>query len=694
MSEEQIKHFAVGKHAVKPDNAPAHHVVFDYENALIEPSASEPTRLATVRFQIPEGPSYEGVHTGINDVDSLDFDAPAEPAAESLSDILTEFSSMSSVDEVGQPKRNENRVKDNRASFKVKKYGSSVSLIQRFSEWFSASLINKIITSGVVIILTCGIVALCIALPGKKAEKSSDDTPFVDVDDSDEKEGEIKTEDSKFKGEDKYKGVLLTKTTDAGDDYINNTLFIGDSNTARINLYGLLGLKNVIGIESMGIQAVPAQQCVYFTDRENPVTIPEAVKLIQPMRIVICFGTNNLAALKPVEFIESYKKALYSLRKAYSYADIIIAAVPPLGANYTGNIDINQNKVDKFNDALIDLAKEEKLTFLDITEALADKNGYIKEDYVISDGIHVSKTGFQALGRYFRTHSHITKDIRPTPLNEIPTRRPAPAKEVETLDTDKIIDVAMNCFFEDEFSLPGEDTDLNSGTKLTFSIPNDTKQGDEESWGKSLYQSLLARTTVQKGYISISCKEDTETKEFVFTARIVANMETCVHEFDEIKTVPSEFPCCGGYTIRTCKICGYEDKKQDIAPTTEHVPDDNSYNPTSVPTCTDTDQTWVCKVCHQKQTTHIAATTDHQVGSWTISKQPTCTEPGVQDGVCQLCGKTVNAVINALGHEWGDWSETIQEATDSHPKQIVRSRSCLRCGIKDEIITPITVENP
>lgn len=683
MSEEQIKHFSLEKHAAGPDKSSGHHAAFDYEKAAIEPTSQEATRMATVRFQSPSGVSYESVHTGVNDSDVLNFDEPSESVPSSLSDILEELSSMSYAEEDARNQSNGKHRKKPQASFKAGKTDGSESVIQKFTAWFSAGILNKVLTALTIFLIVFGITVMCIALPGKHTEKPAEVQSETDIDPDEDKEENIINSESKFKEDDKYKDVLLAKTTDAGEDYVKNTLFIGDSNTARINLYGLLGLENVIGIESMGIQNVPAQQCVYFYDRENPVTIPEAVKMMQPMRIVICFGTNNLAAFDADEFIDAYKTAIDSIHEAYSYADIIISAVPPLGSNYSGNKDINLKKVDQFNDALIDFAKDEKLTFLDITEVLADKTGYMKEDYVITDGIHVSKTGFQALGRYFRTHAHITADNRPLPLKSVPKRKPAPAKKVETLNTDKIIDVAMSCFIEDGFSRPGEDTDLNNGTKLTFSIPGDTKVGDEESWGKSLFQSVLARTTVQKGYISISCKEDTEAKEFVFTARIVANQETCAHEFDEGKVVPAEFPCCSGYTVRTCKICGFEDRQQNVAPTAEHVPDEGSLNPATVPTCTDTDQTWVCKICHQKQTTHVSATTGHMVEEWTVSKQPTCTESGVRDGFCTLCGKTVNEVINPNGHSWGEWTETGRENLEDGTICVTQNRVCGSCSANE-----------
>lgn len=90
-----------------------------------------------------------------------------------------------------------------------------------------------------------------------------------------------------------FSGTVLPETADAGQDYIDETLFIGDSNTARMMSYGFTTLDNDIGIISMGIQMVPTKACVYFKGYAEPVTIPQAVKIMQPRRIIITFGTNN-----------------------------------------------------------------------------------------------------------------------------------------------------------------------------------------------------------------------------------------------------------------------------------------------------------------------------------------------------------------------------------------------------------------
>lgn len=219
--------------------------------------------------------------------------------------------------------------------------------------------------------------------------------------------------------------TILQKTEDAGEEYIKETLFLGDSNTVRMMSYRditYVSLENSIGVEGMGIQSVPTLQCVQFKGVKGTLTMPEAVAVIQPKRIVITFGTNNAGSMGTEGFIKSYEKALDAIHDKYEYADIIIGAVPPID-KYHINENLSMTTIDKFNVALAELAEAKGYKFLNWTEALKDPNtGFCNKEYTIQDGIHISKAGMEAMFTYFRTHSYIGEDRRPKPLKEVPER--------------------------------------------------------------------------------------------------------------------------------------------------------------------------------------------------------------------------------------------------------------------------------
>ena len=275
--------------------------------------------------------------------------------------------------------------------------------------------------------------------------------------------------------ETKYADTILGKSEDAGQDYIDETLFIGDSNTARMMSYGLTTLDNDIGVVSMGVQMVPTKQCVYFKGYDNPVTIPEAVKIMQPKRIIIMFGTNNTIGWTADTLVTQYKAALKAVHEAYPYADIIINSVPPVH-QYRDNPNITMQTIDKFNLALADMAKELGYKFLNSAEVLKDgTTGFAKWDYTISDGVHLNKDAFTAMFEYIRTHSYLTDDTRPKPLKNIPARKETPPGIVDTdplaVHTDKPASSSSAAGIEISFTVSDVAAGTLEGTATQTVVP-------------------------------------------------------------------------------------------------------------------------------------------------------------------------------------------------------------------------------
>ena len=223
-----------------------------------------------------------------------------------------------------------------------------------------------------------------------------------------------------------YAQTILAQTEDAGQSYLDETLFVGDSNAVRLYGFGLLKLENYMGKEGMGIEGVPVEKVVYFKDGDSPCTIPDAIRRVQPRRVILMFGTNNANGSTTTEsFISTYRKSVKAIQDAYPYCDIIIAAIPPK-SRISEYPDVSMQTIDEFNKALVSLAEEMGLKFLNTSEALKDESGYAKSGYLDSDGLHFSLTGAKTLLEYVRTHADESEDRRPTVTN-VPERAEPPA---------------------------------------------------------------------------------------------------------------------------------------------------------------------------------------------------------------------------------------------------------------------------
>lgn len=222
-------------------------------------------------------------------------------------------------------------------------------------------------------------------------------------------------------------GTILPETADAGRSYLDDTLFLGDSNTVRFMAYNdetddkpFTSTDNTIAVVGMGVQAISTLNCEQLST--GTYTMVEAVSILQPKRIIVTFGTNNLDGVTTdvSYFIEQYTTQLKNIEEAYPSVDIIVNSIPPV-AQINSYSKVKPFQIELYNNAIIAMCDENGWKYLNSYEALADEEtGYAKDGYMSGDGLHFNETGLQALFDYIRTHAYITEDDRPKPLADIP----------------------------------------------------------------------------------------------------------------------------------------------------------------------------------------------------------------------------------------------------------------------------------
>ena len=219
---------------------------------------------------------------------------------------------------------------------------------------------------------------------------------------------------------DNTSSALLTETADAGQSYQDETLFLGDSNTVRLYNNGLISLQQFCAKEGIGTQVALNEGIVTFKKDSNHYTIPQAVAMMKPRRVVMTFGTNDTGMEVP-DFIAHYTALIQAIQQSYPYTDIIVNTVPPVPADHSNYPHMDQAKIDDFNMALLDLCEQLGVRFLNSAEALKGSDGYGIADYYTSGDIHLKSAGLKAVLNYLRTHALQTEDRRPD-TNNIPTR--------------------------------------------------------------------------------------------------------------------------------------------------------------------------------------------------------------------------------------------------------------------------------
>ena len=363
-------------------------------------------------------------------------------------------------------------------------------------------------------------------------------------------------------------GTVLPTGADAGRSYLDETLFIGDSNTARYLLYAddtgtaFTSLSNNIGVVSMGAGAITTLKCEKFKGSSTMYTVPESVAMLKPKRIIICYGTNNLsgASTDATRFIATYLQGLQAIRQAWSYCDIIVSAIPPLDKQRE-NTNLTMTQVDAYNAALVQMCEENGFKFLNSAEVLRDDTtGWAKTDYTLSDGVHLSKKAVEAYFAYVRTHAYQTEDRRPQPLGSIPQPDGVPANLI-TKDPIAVrgAKVPLEFVAEHGGTLSGTTSQLVKKGATAGAVTAVPDAGFVfAGWTASSGGSYSSAT------ISFTMPQNADAGGVVLTAHFKADAHE--HEYVEVEGTKTAATCLkAGSAKYKCKICG-EVIEKDIKP--------------------------------------------------------------------------------------------------------------------------------
>ena len=311
-----------------------------------------------------------------------------------------------------------------------------------------------------------------------------------------------------------YSATILPESSDAGQTYVDETLFLGDSNTARMyRMFDFCTYDNAIGSVGMSAKSLATYACVELNNSGSYVTMAKAVAGMQPKRVIITFGTNDLSpSYKAADFVKNYQTGIESIVEAYPSEDILINAIPPLGQQHS-NQSLTQTQVDEYNKALVEMCKEKGWKFLNSAEVLKDSaTGYAKSGYVeSSDGIHLTRAAMEALFDYIRTHSCITEDDRPTVTK---VAKHTSEKDVVTYTTPVVTSTASS----EEYTSDTEEEEESSSSTIWYEPSSSTSSSSEESSSSSSESESTASSSSSESTSDSSSSSSSEAASDITSA--------------------------------------------------------------------------------------------------------------------------------------------------------------------------------
>ena len=219
-------------------------------------------------------------------------------------------------------------------------------------------------------------------------------------------------------GKTAYAQALLAEGRDAGEEYIDSFVFLGESTTYHMKSRGVLkGGENTHQVWSnklgtINLDAHVASLTVVYPETNEELELSEALRRKRPERIILTFGLNG--AVDKIRRGEEYFKKCYLtlidiIRDASPNTDIILQSCFPVGRHmdmsaYSVTAATLNGYIDSINSWSLALAESEGLKYLNTAETLKDSEGFLKQEYCADDSYHLNTSAYEAILLYIRTH--------------------------------------------------------------------------------------------------------------------------------------------------------------------------------------------------------------------------------------------------------------------------------------------------
>ncbi len=234
----------------------------------------------------------------------------------------------------------------------------------------------------------------------------------------------IETASAETKVESTEDTTILVHKENAAKGYMNRCVFLGDSRTVAMVNYGLI--NDDAALAQIGISHPSFANNNFINNAGKQYTLKSYLASHQAPVIYIALGVNGINDPSEEHYETTFTQLIDSIMEQAPNSNIVLMSIGPVDDNGAYKNTVQNSQIRKYNDFLLNTAKEKHIFYLDIAEVLTGDDGQVKSEYNGGDGLHYSGSGCQAIFDYIVSHpvpgiaddgEYVVKYVKPNPSN-------------------------------------------------------------------------------------------------------------------------------------------------------------------------------------------------------------------------------------------------------------------------------------
>ena len=190
------------------------------------------------------------------------------------------------------------------------------------------------------------------------------------------------------------------------DDYFADAVFIGDSRTVGMFEYG--GLEETADFYAstgLTIYKLFESEIVSVEGQKKKISVEQALSRKSYTKIYLMIGINEMGTGTVESFVEAYKEAVDHLLELQPDAILYIQGIIKVTTERSEQGDyINNEGIEARNEALSQLADNERIFYLDVNPLICDETGGMEPSYTF-DGVHLKAQYIDIWKTYLKEHA-------------------------------------------------------------------------------------------------------------------------------------------------------------------------------------------------------------------------------------------------------------------------------------------------
>ena len=216
--------------------------------------------------------------------------------------------------------------------------------------------------------------------------------------------------------------TVLVKKEGAKEGYLNRCVFLGDSRTVAMVNYGFFNDDSALA--QIGISHPAFASNIFMNNAAKEYTMKSYLESHQAQVIYILLGVNGINDSSEDHYKNTFISLIDSVSELAPNSNIVLVSIGPVDDNGMYKNYVQNALIDKYNDFLLETAKEKHIFYLDIAEVLKESDGQVKSEYNGGDGLHYSGKGCEAIFNYIVEHpvpgisdegEYVVKYVKPDP---------------------------------------------------------------------------------------------------------------------------------------------------------------------------------------------------------------------------------------------------------------------------------------